>query len=488
MIIGLFTSRYILHNLGVDGYGIYSVVGSIIVFFSFFDGSFASACLRFYNVEKGKGNINSLQTVFSTSVTLLIILALLMALLAESFGLYFIDNELKIDLERLDAAKCVFHCSVITMIVNMISIPFTALIIANEKMGFYAYLDIFLSVMKFLSAFLLPFIDFDSLILYSLLILISQVLYQLISCIYCFFRFPETILCFDINLSIAKQMGSFSLWVILNAISSILVFQGLSILYNIYFGVVVNAALGIANQVKSCSLKLTQNLTVSLNPQLTQNYAKGDINKVNALFVIGSKLIYSLFSIITLLLFVYTQSILDFWLTDVPKYSVGFVRILLFNCLMGFVGGMSGTVINANGDIKKYQLVNAFISYFALFLSYLSFIMSTDVYLPYIIISASSLIQSIYNIYLACEVVGLSFYNYIKSFIRLIVANIVVVILGLLSLNCNLGKMAFVNSIIMLFLLISIEFFFGYETIERNYIIRLLKSLLTKSKELRHCT
>ena len=478
MIIGLFTSRYALQNLGVEDYGIYSVVASIIVFFSFFDGSFSAACLRFYNVEKGRGDIERLKRIFNTSIGILFLLSLFMAICAELLGFYFLDNELQIPEDRMFAARCVFQCSIFTMISNMIGIPFMALIIANEKMTTYAYFDVVVSVSKFVAAFILPFIQHDSLIVYAILILVAQILSQLFSCVYCIFKFPEARLRMNIDINIAKEMGTFSLWVVLNAISSILVFQGLAILYNIYFGVVVNAALGIANQVKSCSLKLTQNLTVSLNPQLTQNYAKGDYTKVNLLFLTGSKLIYSVFSIITLLLLVYTDRILELWLGEVPLYSVGFIRILLINCLMGFVGGMSGALINATGNIKKYQLVNAFIGYLALIAAYASFKVSDNAYMPYIIISFSSLLQSIYNIYLACKAVKFSFMLYASSFTKLVISNIAIVIFGLIIVSSRFGGMYIFNSVALIMSLIFLELLFGYEKDEKKFIFRLIRNLL----------
>lgn len=481
MLVTLYTSRLVLQTLGVEDFGIYSVVGSVVLFFSFFDSSFSAACQRFYNIELGKGNLQKLAVVFNTSLWLLLVIASVMFAIIEIVGLYLISNYLSIPEERIDASIWVFHFSALTMVINMLCIPFNSLIIAHENMTTYAYFDIFNSFLKLACAISLFYVCFDTLIYYGIVLFLIQFAYQLMCAMFCFSKFKEAKITFLFDTGIAKQIGSFSGWVILNAVSSIFIFQGLSILYNMYWGVIANAALGIANQVRGCALRLTQNFSISLTPQLTQNYAKGNLPVVNIFFLTGSKLIYYIFSIITIVLIVCTDFILDLWLKDVPDFTVGFVRILLFNCITGFVGCMSGALINATGKIAKYQVVNALISYMALLSSFFFFHYHISIYAPYIIIAISSLVQSIYNIYLGAKALNISCVHYLISFSRIVVANFIIVISALSTRPDVFHMDSFAVWSICLIILTSVsEFYIGFDKKERQYIQSIIVQLFNK--------
>lgn len=483
MTLGLYTSRLILQNLGVDDYGVYNIVGSVVVFFSFLNSSISSACLRFYNIAIGEDNNEKLKLIFITSFWLLMVVSFIMFALAEIFGKLYVINSLCLPEGRYDAALIVFHVSALTMVMDMISIPFNSLIIAHEKMTVYAYIDIINAILRLVIVLLLPYIDYDTLITYAVLVLIVQFIYQYNCRSYCRRQFEEVKIHFVFDRHIAKEIGNFSFWVILNAVVSIFIFQGLSVLYNLYYGVVANAALGIANQVRTCALKLTQNFAVSFNPQLTKNYAKNDFKKVNLLYLTGSKLIYVVFSIVTIVFILYPDRILQIWLTEVPAYSAGFVRVLIINCICGFIGCMSGALINATGKIVLYQVLNAIISCIALGLSYLSLSFITNIFLPYLIIALSSLVQSFLNIYLACRYINTSFLRYFASFSRVIIAHVITIVFGFHFCTKIPNSFAIV-CMYSLFIIIQLgifEYIIGFDKTEKLFLRGILVKLIKKN-------
>lgn len=479
MLISLLSSRLILSTLGVEDFGIYNVVGSVVLFFSFLDGAFSSACLRFYNMEIGTGNESQLQKVFLSSLNTIIILSLLLFVLVEIVGMYLLSGTLNVPESRFDAAIIVFHISALTLVINMWAIPYNSLIIAHESMNVYAIIDIVNAVLKLLILFLIPLFGYDKLVVYALLQFAVQILYRFMGSFYCSRHFKESRYKFFVENSIVKSISSFSFWVLLNSIVSIIVFQGLAILYNIYFGVIVNAALGISNQVRNACLRLTQNFTISFNPQLTQSYAKEDYRKVNLLFVTGSKIIFVIFSIISIPFLVHAECILQVWLKVVPDNSEFFVRILLINCLAGFIGGMSDTLVKATGRIATFQMINAAISVCALTLVYILFRTGCNLYFPYIIVSLSSFANSIYGVFRGCRISGYSFFRYILSFGVDILILFFVVFLGLHIKNEDVTILSFIIDIVIListYTCVSFCVFFDKE--EKLFLITTIKKIL----------
>lgn len=374
MGISLYTSRIVLNQLGVDDYGIYNVVGGIIVVLSFLNGAMAGATQRFMNVEMGRRDMQALRRVFSTSIHIHIMVSVVVLILAETIGLWFLNTQMNIPSGRMYAAQWVYQLSVASAIVGMVSIPFNAAIIAHEKMSAFAYISIFEGTMKLLIAFSLMIANVDKLILYAILIFIVGIINRIIYGIYCSRHFEE---CrntsWDIDRPMMRQMLSFSGWTIFGNLGYILHTQGIAIVINLFFNVAVNAAQGIANQINGIVTQFVGNFLTALNPQVVKTYAAGELDNMHNLIIRGCKIAFCLLAFFVIPLVLEAPTILSVWLGVVPEYAVLFVRLVLIISLCNSFSGLLGTAKGATGDIKNYQITLTTIGAFHVPLAWLAF-------------------------------------------------------------------------------------------------------------------
>ena len=303
MVISLFTSRITLQTLGVDNFGIYNVVGGIVAMFSIMSGSLSNAISRYITFELGKGDKKILKKVFSTAVNVQIIMAVIIAVLIEIGGVWFLNYKMNIPAGRMVAANWVLQFSIISFAVNLISIPYNAAIIAHEKMSAFAYISIYEAVMKLVVVYLIVISPFDKLIVYSFLILLISLSLRLIYGIYCKRKFEECSYMFILDKPLLKKMSGFAGWNFLGAGSFLLMTQGVNMLLNMFFGVALNAARGIATQVENVVNQFTINFGTAINPQITKSYAKGDYDYMHKLVFAGSKYSFFLVVVTTFLTF-----------------------------------------------------------------------------------------------------------------------------------------------------------------------------------------
>ena len=374
MGISLYTSRVVLNQLGVDDYGIYNVVGGIIVVLSFLNGAMAGATQRFMNVEMGRRDMQALRRVFSTSIHIHIMVSAVVLILAETVGLWFLTTQMNIPLGRMYAAQWVYQLSVASAIVGIVSIPFNAAIIAHEKMSAFAYISIFEGTMKLLIAFSLMIANVDKLILYATLIFIVGIINRIIYGIYCSRHFEE---CkntsWNIDRPMMRQMLSFSGWTIFGNFGYILHTQGIAIVINLFFNVAVNAAQGIANQINGIVTQFVGNFLTALNPQVVKTYAAGELDNMHNLIIRGCKIAFCLLAFFVIPLVLETPTILSVWLGVVPEYAVLFVRLVLIISLCNSFSGLLATAKGATGDIKSYQITLTIIGAFHVPLAWLAF-------------------------------------------------------------------------------------------------------------------
>lgn len=356
MGVSLYTSRVVLRTLGVEDYGIYNVVGSFVAMFGVISGSLSSAVTRFLNIEMGRKNDEKLGLVFSSAITIHIILAFVIFLIAEILGPWFIVNKMTISLERLDAALWVFHCSVITFIINLISIPYNACIIAHENMKIFAYISVLEVILKLLLVYLLLLFSHDKLITYAILMLIVAVLIRLFYQIYCKRKYPECQYQFHFDVQQIKEMFGFASWNLIGSSSVILSNQGVNIILNIFCGSTVNAARGIAVQVDSAVNQFAQNFMVALNPQITKSYGAGDLLTYKKMMIYGSRFAMSLLTLLSVPVLIETEYILSLWLGEVPQYTVAFVKLMLIFVISESMSSTFVTGLFATGKIIKQQL------------------------------------------------------------------------------------------------------------------------------------
>lgn len=372
MLVAFYTSRILLKELGVEDFGIYGIVGGVVALFSSLRGLFATATQRFLNYEMGKGNTESLNKVFNISVLINCGISVIFFIVAETVGLWFLEHKLVIASERLSAAHVAFHCSILASMISILTIPFDALIIANEKMSFYAYVSILDAFLKLGIIFILPVFDFDKLKLYAILVIIVAFIIRSISSIYCKKKFSECKykLCWDKKLF--KEMGTFAGWNFAGNFAFALVNEGLNILLNLFGGVVANAARTIAYQIKNAITTILSNVILAIEPQATQLYAQERQKKFYNLLFTASKVIAFFYLLIAFPLYFYTQDILQIWLGEIPQYATDFIQAILIYLAVRSFHEPINIFFFIIGQLKAFQITELIILTLSLPLSYLA--------------------------------------------------------------------------------------------------------------------
>lgn len=357
MVVSLYTSRVVLNALGVEDYGIYNVVGGIVLMFNVISGSLSAAITRFITYELGKGNQEKLKRIFSSAVTIQLGLALIIILLAEILGIWFLNVKMNIPESRIIAANWVFQFSIFTFAINLISVPYNAIIIAHEKMSAFAYISILEAIGKLGIAFLIMVSPIDKLIFYAFLMCIVALLIRLTYGTYCKRHFEECTYHFIFDKDLLKRMFNFAGWNFIGASSAVLRDQGGNIVINLFCGPTVNAARGIAFQVNNAISGFVTNFMTALNPQITKSYASGDKNYMMILIFQGARLSFYMLLLLSLPVLTNTHYILTIWLKIVPDHAVLFVQLVLVFAMSESISNPLITAMLATGKIRNYQLV-----------------------------------------------------------------------------------------------------------------------------------
>lgn len=357
MCITLYTSRVVLNALGIEDYGLYTAVGGFVALFGVISGSLSTAISRFITFELGKGNYIKLKLIFSSSVLIQFLIALLILVLVETVGVWFLNERMTVPEGQLTAANWVLQFSVITFAVNLISVPYTAVIIAHEKMSAFAYISIFDAVGKLLIAYLISVSPTNRLITYSILLCCLAIITRLIYNIYCQKHFEECKFVLKFDKSITKEIFSFAGWNFIGSCSGLLRDQGINILLNLFCGPAVNAGRGIAMQVSSAINTFTGSFTSALNPQITKQFAKNYYEEWSRLVYRGAKFSCFLLLIPSVPLFFESQTILSLWLSIVPPYTSIFVRLIIVYVFVETISCTLVTLMLATGNIRNYQIL-----------------------------------------------------------------------------------------------------------------------------------
>lgn len=356
MTIALYTSRVILNVLGVSDYGIYNVVGGVVAMFSVISGTFSSSISRFITYELGSKNSERLQKIFSTSLNIQLIIAAIVILIGELIGVWFINFKMQIPTERLIAANWVFQCSLFTFVINLISIPYNACIIAHEKMSAFAYISILEATLKLIVVYLILLSPLDKLITYAILLFLVALTIRSTYGFYCQRHFNECKYQLIYDKQLSKEMLSYAGWSFLGNSAYMFNTQGVNILINLFFGVTFNAARGIATQVETSIMQFVYNFTVAINPQITKSYASGDKEYMFSLMCKGAKYSYFLLLFFAMPFILEANTILKLWLKVVPEYAPIFLQLTMFGSMAVILGNTMLTAISATGNIKFYQI------------------------------------------------------------------------------------------------------------------------------------
>ena len=433
MLISLYTSRVILNSLGVEDYGIYNVVGGIVSMFSILSSSFSSSVSRFLTFELGKGCKERVSTIFSTSVIIQTLMALAIFVIAEIIGIWFLNNKMNIPADRLVAANWVMHCSILTFSINIISIPYNAAIIAHEKMDVFAYVSIVEAVLKLSVAYAITVSLYDKLIVYAILLLAIAVLIRLIYGLYCKKHFEECTFHFTIVKDQIKEMTGFAGWTLLGNAAYMFNTQGVNILINMFFGVTLNAARGIATQVEQAVMQFVNNFSTAINPQITKSYAEGNFEYMHTLVCRGAKYSYFLMLVFAVPIWIETEQILTLWLRIVPEYAVAFVRLTLLSSMCTVIGNTLVTSQLATGKVKKYQITVTIWGLWVFPLTWIAFKLGFSPVWAYIIYTFIYFVLIFIRIYLVKDLIKMSWQKYVNGvFCKCLVVTVAAISIPLL--------------------------------------------------------
>ena len=357
MLISLYTSRVILHALGVTDYGIYNVVGGFVSMFALISSALTSACSRFLNYEMGKGDMERQKVVFSTALSIQWGLAFIVAVLAEVIGVWYVNNIMVLPPDRLEAANWCFQFSVFNFCMNLITVPYNASIVAHERMKAFAYVSIYQGLAILAISFLVSWSPIDRLVFYAFMLLIVQFTVRYAYQVYCRRNFQECTYIRVFDKPLFKQMLSYSAWHLIGNGAFVLKGHGVNIVLNLFFGPTVNAARAVANQVDGAVNQFASNFMMAMNPQITQSYARGEFKSMFQLVNRGSRFSFYLLFILALPVIINTDYILHLWLKEIPDHTVTFIQLTLVSMIITSVSKSLITAQNATGNVRNYQLI-----------------------------------------------------------------------------------------------------------------------------------
>ena len=479
MIITLYTSRVTLQVLGVEDFGIYNIVGGVVVLFAFLSRSLNSASSRFLSLAVSSNDENEIQKNFSTILVGHIYLMLIVFFLLETIGLWFVLNKLNIPDGREAIASFVYQLAVISTCLNILRTPFNASVIANEQMNFYAYTGIVEGVLKLLIVWILLASPFDKLISYSILMMLSVLVFNIWYLVYCVKKFKGNKIILKTDRRLLKPILSFSGWNLFNGIADIGWQQGTNIILNMFYGVALNATMGITNQVRTAIYSFVVNLQMAANPQIIKAYGTKNQLRFEQLVYTISKYSFLLMLFFTVPLCINMEYILKLWLVDVPNHTVIFTILILIFSLTDTLSGPLWISVQADGNVKTFSIIYSIILLFNVPVTYLLFSLG---YAPEWMLYARifiNIIGVIWELLYVRHLVGLNLKEYVKQVIRPItIITIVTVLLSYIAKDISEGVATLVlTTIISSFTLVLTTYLFGMNASERNmlkqYILRI---------------
>lgn len=478
MGVTLYTSRVILHTLGIDDYGIYNLIAGFVTLFSFISNALVNAMQRYFNVAIGQEDTEAYKRYYSMSFNILFAFSLIIVLLGETIGLWFVQNKLNIPIERENAAFWTYQLALLTFVLSVLRTPFNASIIAYERMSFYAYISIGEVLLRLAVVFLLSFILLDKLILYSALYLVLVLFITLLYYHYCKKNFKTCTYYRFWDKKLLRELLSFSGWSLMGQSAVVITNQGQSIFINQFFSVAANAAMGVAGQLTSAIDQFVVNFQTAFNPQIIKTYAVKDYGNHYMLLFRASKFSYYLLLLLMLPICFNVDLLLGFWLTEIPEYTDRFCISILISYMFAAYSCPFTTCIFATGKIKNYEICHTLIFIITLVASYIFLYLG---YKPYMIADLGILTQVlmlVLRLYCAKKEAGVSISNYVRVVLMptlsVTVVSFVVAYLShyfssgvfgaFLSMTCTI---AFITVAIILI---------GIDKNERNYLLNFIKN------------
>lgn len=484
----LYTSRVILSILGVEDFGIYNVVGGVVSMFMFISSTMATASQRFFAFEIGREDHEQLRKTFSVTVSIYLIFAAGILILAETVGLWFVKTQLNIPLERQTAAMWVYQLSVLSFIVNILRIPYNAAIIAHEKMAFFAWISVIEAILKLAILVFLVWLKMDKLILFAVLMFVVIFIVTVIFYLYCRIKFAESRYEHVWDKALFSSMFSYAGWNLFDSLANVGMNQGVNILLNIFFGPAVNAARAIAFQINSQVAAFVMNFQIAASPQITKYYATGEKDQMKKLLFQSSRWSYYLLFLIALPVVIEMDTILSFWLKEVPEYTALFSRLVIVNTLVNCLSGTTIPAVEATGKIKYFNIFVGTTMLLNLPFSYLFLKLGYPAETTMIISSVISAITLFIRLVIVKSLLGFGVLEYLNEVVKY---NIYITILSSIipvyffyTLDHGLLSFFVICSICVVTSFATI-YFLGFKDNERRFIVNVVISKVQFLKSLK---
>ena len=486
LLINLYCSRVVLQTLGVIDYGVFNVVGGVVMLFTFISGPLSASTGRFLTFEIGTQNKKRLNQVFSVSMLIHLVFALLVCLMTETVGQWFVLNVLVIPVERIHAAVWVLHFSVVSIFFSLVQTPLTSDVISHERMDAFAAISLTEVILRLIVVVCLAYVSADKLIVYALLLSLISMMSFVAYWRFCRLKFEEVRGKRYYDKGVAKDLLSFMGWSMTGGISGICNGQGLNMLLNVFYGPAVNAARGVAMQVQKALTNFSSNIQQALNPQITITYASHRLDDMHKLMVACTKFTYLIIFILSLPIFCYTPYVLTLWLGQYPPHAVDFIRIIL---MMNLIDAQTNSMIVANhatGDIKKYQIWVESVNVLALPLAYLylRLISSENPAIVFLILLIVSLVAQGVRIAIVLPNIRMSFSYYLQRvIIPLLKFSVMMALLGCgcVLLISSPDIYMFILVVCFLFLMgCLLTFFVALSDSEKSIVVRQYHKYLKK--------
>lgn len=477
MLISLYTSRVILQQLGVEDYGIYNLVGSVVLMFVSLKSIFSSSTQRFLNYEMGKGNYDKLQLIYTMSTAINAIIAVIFVVLVETVGLWFLNSKINVDPARVVAAHWVFQFSVVSTVISIMSTPLDACVIAHERMDFYAYLSIFEGLARLGICYLLAITSFDKLILYGFLTFMISVIVRIVNQMFCMKQFDECHLkrCWDKEYFV--KMSTFAGWAFFGNTANILGQNGLNMVLNVFGGPLLNAARGISYQVQGAVSQFISNIVTVVKPYAVKTYASGDYDKAIGFAHISSKLYFTIQMMLVIFVTFLAERLIQLWLGQIPEYVIVFLDLVMIQMLVRSLHMPIDFLFAGEGNIKYYQL-------------YEGIILALPVPMTYVFLKAGLPYYSAFVSLIICEVLHITgiallarkiCHLHLRAYFKEVIVPVLICILiygVMFYLNTRIIDnlmLVITNVIVSMFIISALMYFVGFSNDEKKALLSVIK-------------
>lgn len=484
LCINLYTTRAVLALLGVEDYGIYNVVCGFVSMFTFLNTSMSNGIQRFFNFELGKNDKEGANKVFCMALVIQIILAFVIIFLCESFGLWYLHNKMVIPQDRMFVAECIFQLSMVSFLFVIIQAPYTAAVMAHERMDFYAIINIVDAILKLGVVFLVPYLVIDNLLCYGILLSFITVLDFIWYNWYCTRNFSEIRIRKAFHKDLFQSMIVFSGWNLFGSFSSMMREQGVNMIMNLFFGPVVNAARGVAAQINAGISGFVQNILTPVRPQVIQSYAKGEVERSLNLTYSISKFSMIFFYMLCLPVCMEIDYILRLWLgNNVPEHTNSFSIIVLITTAVLILMGAQATLVHASGKMRNYQVMGSVVKFLSVPLAYFLLKQGTIPEIALLMVLLFDIIGLFVGMYIIKGLMPFSIWDYFKKVLLPLVPIMIppFICVSLLQSYMNDGVIRLLLTMLLSMIFVcSLTVSFGLNKVEKNIINQMLKKIKIK--------